>query len=138
MKILPINNQCTNRTQFRAKFPKQDIKQFLTEIEECDYPLIPELYTLLDYVKNLPGKTAKIVPAKVRPFYQIAIDGKSITNDREYISAYHALYDAVVIHKNSALKTSPIKRITEDEFETKFYKNTDKTAKDIEKMFCNI
>ncbi len=134
MKILPVNNTLP-QSNFKAKFSKQDVKQFLTEIEECDLSTVPKLYTLLDFVKNLPGEIAKILPSRVIPFYQIHIDNKSMTNNREYISAYHALYDAFVLHKNSMLKTSPIKRMTEDEFESEFYKNADKTVKDIENLF---
>ena len=135
MKILPINNTNTQNTQFKAKFPKQDVKQFLTEIEDCDCCVVPQLYTLLDFVKNLSGKTAEIVPSRPRPFYQIHIDGKSITNGQEYISAFHALYNAIVSHEKSSLKTSPLKRMTEDQFEINYFKNANKTTKDIEKIF---
>ena len=134
MYISPINNTIP-KSNFKAKFQKEDIKLFLTEIKDTDLTMVPKLYTLLEFVKNLPGKIAEIIPAKVLPFYQIKVDGKLITNGREYISAFHALHDAVVVHKNSVLESSPIKRMTNDEFMDRFYKNADKTTKDIETFF---
>jgi len=134
MKVLPIINT-TPQPSFNAKFPISDVKHFLTEIEDGDRTIVPELYILFEFVKSLPGNIAKIIQSKTLPFYQIKVDGKSLTNGQEYISAFHALYNAAVIHNDSVLKTSPIKRMTYDEFMDRFYKNADKTVKDIETFF---
>ena len=95
MKILPINNTQTN-TQFKAKFSKADINHFLMEIEENDVDIVPKLYTMLDFVKKLPGNEAKILASDYRPWYQIQIDGASATQGRYYINAYHALKDMTI------------------------------------------
>ena len=130
MRIQPINN--IQQTQFKAKFPKQDIEQFLTEIDKKDRGEAPQLYTLLEFIKNLPQKSANIKHFGI--WNQIHLDGKSITNERTYINAYHALYDTVVANRNSLVKDNGIKRLTEEEFENNWYKNANKTIQDIENL----
>ena len=136
MKILPINNIQNNKQQnFKAKFSKQDINQFLKEIEDNDVDIVPKLYTMLDFVKALPGKEAKIISSNYRPWYQIQIDGKSATQGRYYISAFHALQDMTVQSEQSAKKVLSFDKMTKETFLEKFYKNSKKTIQDIEKLF---
>lgn len=135
MKILPINNiQNNNQQSFKAKFSKQDVNLFLKEIEGNDVDIVPKLYTMLDFVKNLPGKNAKILPSEYRPWYQIQIDGVSATQGRYYISAYHALLDMTIQSKNFK-KVLSSDKMTKETFMENFYKNSEKTIDDIKNIF---
>ena len=133
MRILPINNINNQNTQFKAKFPKQDINEFLREIENNDVDIVPKLYTMLDIIKKQKGQKAKIEHNGL--WHRILIDGKSVNNDNRYFSAFHALQDATIKLKNTILKDSSVKRLTEEEFENAYYKNSKKTKQDIENMF---
>ena len=136
MTISPINNIQYNKQQnFRAKFSKQDINHFLKEIENNDVDIIPKLYTMLDFVKKLPGKDAKILVSSYRPWYQILIDEKSATQGRYYINTYHALKDMTVQSPKSSKKVLSVEKMTKETFLEKFYQNTKKTKEDIEKLF---
>lgn len=134
MKILPISSINTKNTQFKAKFPKQDIKEFLSEVKECDVDTVPQLYTMLDFIKKQSGQKAEILHTGL--WHQILIDGKSLTNGIKYFCAVHALKDATVSAKNTLVKAAtPIKRMTEEEFEKAYYNNRERTLKDIEALF---
>jgi hypothetical protein len=137
MKILPINNIQNNRQQnFKAKFSKQDVKHFLKEIEGNDVDIVPKLYTMLDFVKTIPGDEIKILSSSYRPWYQIQIDGKSATQGRYYINAYHALQDITVQSKDSPKKVLSVEKMTKETFWENFYKNSTKTIEDIENLFA--
>ena len=133
MKIMPIGSINTNNTQFRAKFSKQDIQEFLREIENNDVDIVPKLYTMLDVIKNLSGAKAKI--EHIGYWHRILIDGKSVSGDKQYFCAIHALKDATVAQKSTLIKDSLIKRLSEEEFENAYYKNSKKTIQDIKNMF---
>lgn len=135
MKILPINNIKTQNTQFKAKFSKQDINHFVKELEGCDTDTVPKLYTMLEFVKNLPGEKAEILESNYRPWYQILIDDKSAAQGRYYINAYHALEDITIQKKGSPKKVLSFDKMTKDAFFDNFYKNSKKTINDIKKMF---
>lgn len=132
MKIMPVNNINT-QTQFKAKFRQRDVQEFLREMTEPDVDTLPKLYTMLNFVKYYPGKQAEI--KHIGLWHRILIDGKSMNNDAKYFTAFHALQDAVVNLKNSLLKDAPMPRMSEEEFENAYYKNSKKTAKDIENLF---
>lgn len=132
MKIQPINN-IQPKTNFKANFPKQDVKQLLGEVKGHERCIIPQLYTLLDFIKNLPQKNAEIKHLGL--WNQIYLDGKPLTGSNKYINAFFALYDSVVANKNSMVDNSEIKRISENEFEKRWYKNANKTKQDIENLF---
>ena len=132
MNILPINNTNSN-TNFKAKFPKKYINQFIKEVEFKDVDDVPKLYTMLNFIKQQQGKTAKIKNFGL--WNQIQIDGKSLTNERKYFTAIHALEDATVNHKNTLIKDTPLKRLSEDEFEQEWIKNSKKTKTDIENLY---
>ena len=134
MKILPINNTQTN-TQFKAKFSKADINHFLMDIEENDVDIVPKLYTMLDFVKKLPGNEAKILASDYRPWYQIQIDGTSATQGRYYINAYHALKDMTIQGSSSSKKVLSSEKMTRETFMENFYKNSKKTIQDIKNLF---
>ena len=134
MKILPINNTRTN-TQFKAKFSKQDVNHFLQEIKGNDVDIVPKLYTMLDFVKSLPGKEATILASHYRPWYQIQIDGTSATQGRYYINAYHALKDMTIQEGSSSKKVLSTEKMTKETFMEKFYKNSKKTIQDIKNLF---
>jgi len=133
MKILPINNINNQNTQFKAKFNRQDVNEFLREIQHNDADIVPKLYIMLDFIKKQKGRKASI--QHVGSWYRILIDGKSINGNFEYLTAFHALQDATTEHKNSKLKDSFLKRISEEEFEKNFYKNSKKTVDDIKHIF---
>ena len=136
MKILPINNIQNNKQQnFKAKFSKQDVNHFLREIEDNDVDIVPKLYTMLDFVRTLYGKEAKILSSNYRPWYQIQIDGKSATQGRYYISAYHALKDMTIQSENSPKKVLSSEKMTKETFWDNFYKNSTKTIQDIKNLF---
>lgn len=135
MKILPINNINTPNTQFKAKFSKGDVNHFLKEIENNDVDIVPKLYTMLDFVKTLPGREAKILSSSYRPWYQIQIDGKSATSGRYYINAYHALKDITVQSEKSPQKVLSAEKMTKENFLENFYKNSKKTIEDIKNIF---
>jgi len=135
MKVLPINNINTQNTQFKAKFSKRDINHFLKEIEDNDIDIVPKLYTMLDFVKTLPGENAKILASDYRPWYQILIDGKSATQGRYYINAYHALQDMTVQSEKSAKNVLSTEKMTKEVFWENFYKNRTKTIQDIKNLF---
>ena len=135
MKILPINNINTSNTQFKAKFSKGDVNHFLKEIEDNDVDIVPKLYTMLDFVKTLPGQEAKILESAYRPWYQIQIDGKSATQGRYYISAYHALKDITIGSEKSSKKVLSTDKMTKETFLENFYKNSTKTIQDIKNLF---
>ena len=132
MRIQPIDNT-QPKTNFKAKFPKQDVKLFLSEIDKHDICMEPQLYTLLDLIKKLPEKKAKI--DTTGGWYQILLDGKSLTNGHKYINAFYALYDSIVINKRSVSYNNGLQRLSEDTFESMYYKNSKKTKQDIEKTF---
>ena len=133
MQIIPINN--IQNTQFKAKFSKQDINHFIEELEGCDVDTIPKLYTMLDFVKNLPGKEVKILASNYRPWYQIQIDGVSATQGRYYINAYQALQDMTIQGKGSSKKVLSTEKMTKETFWENFYKNSKKTIQDIKNLF---
>lgn len=134
MKIMPINNAQQN-TQFKAKFSKRDVNHFLKEIEGCDVDMVPKLYTMLDFVKNLPGQDIKILISEYRPWYQIQIDGVSATQGRYYINAYHALEDMTIHNGKNPKKVLSTEKMTKEMFLEKFYNNTRKTIEDIRNLF---
>ena len=129
---MPINNTQV-KPQFKAKFSKNDMKQFLQELKYKDVDDVPKLYTMLDIIKNQQGKIAKIDDKGY--WCQIQIDGKSMNNERRYFTAFHAVEDATVNHKNTLITDTPIKRLSEEEFEAAWLKNAKKTIKDIENIF---
>ena len=131
MKIMPINNTQV-KPQFKAKFSKNDMKQFLQELKYKDVDDVPKLYTMLDIIKKQQGKIAKIDDKGY--WCQIQIDGKSMNNERRYFTAFHAVEDATVNHKNTLITDTPIKRLSEEEFEAAWLKNAKKTIKDIENI----
>ena len=126
---MPINN-----TQFKAKFPKQDINEFLREVENNDVDIIPKLYTMLDFIKKQKGNEARI--EHIGLWHRILIDGKSLSGTNKYFSAFHALFDATVKSKASLLNESLIKRFSEEEFENEYYKNSKKAVKDIVNIYA--
>ena len=141
MKIMPINNINVQNTQFKAKFPKQDINEFLREVEEDHIDIIPRIYTMLDVIKKQKGNEAKI--EHIGLWHRILIDGKSLSGTNKYFSAYHALFDATVKTKSAQIKESMIKWFSEKEFENEYYKNSNKTVNSIttpasssERVFC--
>ncbi len=136
MQILPINNIQNNKQQnFKAKFSKRDINHFLKEIEDNDIDIVPKLYTMLDFVKNHSGQEAKILASDYRPWYQIQIDGKSATQGRYFISAYHALEDMTIQSENSSKKVLSVEKMTKENFLNKFHENSKKTIEDIRNLF---
>ena len=130
MKILPINNINTQHTQFKAKFRKQDINEFLREIEGGDIDIVPKLYTMLNIIKNHPGEKAEIKHLGL--WHRILIDGKSVCENNKYFCAFHALKDSTIKQKDTLIKETSVKRIPAEEFEIECYKNSKKTIKDIE------
>ena len=137
MKILPINNiQNNNYLNFKAKFSKQDVNHLLEEIKDNDIDIVPKLYTMLDFVKTLPGQEAKILASNYRPWYQIQIDGVSATQGRYYINAYHALKDMTIQGNSSSKKVLSTEKMTKEIFMENFYKNSKKTIQDIENLFA--
>jgi hypothetical protein len=133
MKMLPINN-VQSKPQFKAKFSKQDLCEFLREMENNDVDMVSKLYTMLDVIKKQSGKEAKIEHLGL--WHRILIDGKSVTGDNKYFCAWHALIDATVKAKNSKVKeVTQVNRLAEEEFENACYKNSKKTKQDIENMF---
>ena len=136
MKISSINNIQNNKQQsFKAKFSAKDINNFVKELEGCDVDTIPKLYTMLDFVKKLPGEKAEIIESTYRPWCQIQIDGKSATQGRYYINAYHALKDMTVQSKDSSKKVLSTEKMTQETFWENFYKNSAKTIEDIKNLF---
>ena len=135
MRIMPINNiQNNNQNSFKAKFRKQDVNEFLREIEGGDIDIVPKLYTMLDFVKNQAGQIAEI--EHIGMWHRILIDGKSVNSGNKYFNAFHALLDATVKTKNTLIKETPIERLSEDKFQIECYKNSKKTKKDIENLFA--
>ena len=132
---MSINNTNTQNTQFKAKFSKQDVNHFLEEIKENDIDIVPKLYTMLDFVKTLPGREAKILVSNYRPWYQIQIDGVSATQGRYYINAYHALEDMTTQKNSFSKKVLSTEKMTKETFMEKFYKNSKKTIQDIKNLF---
>ena len=134
MKLMPINNINTQNTQFKAKFSKQDVQEFIREATTNDIiDEIPQLYTMLDFIKKLPGKIAEI--EHIGMWHRILIDGKSLSNNKKYFCAIHALQDSTVKQKSTLINESSIKRMSEDEFENTYYKNSKKNIQDIENLF---
>lgn len=136
MKIMPINNiQNNNQHNFKAKFSKEDVNHFLKEIEDNDVDIVPKLYTMLEFVKTLPGKKMKILASDYRPWYQIQVDGKSATHGRYYINAYHALQDITIHSENSSKNNLSSDKMTKQTFIENCYKNSKKTIQDIKDLF---
>ena len=135
MKILPINNIQNNKKQnFKAKFREQDVQEFLREIKNSDaLDEVPKLYTMLDLLKKIPGKIAQI--EHIGCWHKILIDGKSVSGNKKYLCAIHALKDITVEQKSTLIKDSPIKRLSEEEFENAYYKNSKKTVQDVINIF---
>ena len=137
MYILPINNRSEKyNTSFHAKVSKKDVNLLLKEIEGNDIDILPQLYTMLDYVKELPAKTVKIVKSDFRPWYKMKVSGADINGGNEYICAFHALKDLTVKHKNSIIKDNSLSRMSEEEFEASYYKNSKKTKQDVLNIFA--
>ena len=136
MKILPINNIQNNKQQnFKAKFPKEDINHLIKELDGCDIDMIPKLYTMLDFVKTLPGKEIKILASTYRPWYQLQIDGVSATQGRYYINTIHALEDMTIYKGNNSKRVLSTDKMTKETFWENFYKNSKKTIEDIKNLF---
>lgn len=140
MKILPINNIQNNKQQnFKAKFSAKDINVLLDEIKGYDADLYPKLYTLLERVNELPGKNAKFVPADdYGNYWQLHIDGKSISKAFQFINKYSALYSSLVKHKDNIIKYSDIVRMPERIFEQKWWKNRIKGEEDIRNFSLKV
>lgn len=135
MYIMPINNMSSINQNFKAKFSKQDVNHFLEEIKGNDVDIVPKLYTMLEFVKTLPGREAKILKSDYRPWYQIYIDNKSATHGRYYINAYHALQDITLQSKSAQEEVLSCKKMTHETFMENFYKNSTKTIQDIKNLF---
>ena len=134
MKILPINNVNKQNTQFKARFPKHDVQEFIREIKiENSVDAIPKLYTMLDIVKKFPGRKAEI--KHLGSWHQVLIDGKSVSDKKQYFCAIHALEDATIKRKSTLIENSSFKRLSEEEFENEYYKNNKKTINDIENIY---
>ena len=57
MKILPINNKSQSNSTFRATFPRKQVQEMVQEIAVTNEPEgLAQLYTLLKYAKEIPGK----------------------------------------------------------------------------------
>ena len=140
MKILPINNAQNNKQQnFKAKFSAKDINNVLSEVKGLDADLYPKLYTLLERVNELPGKTAKFVPAdEFCNAWQVHIDGKSISKAFHFKNRYNALFSSVVKHKGNIVKYSDTVRMPENIFEQKWWANRFKGEEDIKNFSLTI
>ena len=140
MKILPINNIQNNKQQnFKAKFSAKDINAVLSEINGYDADLYPKLYTLLERVNELPGKTAEFVPTDIwNNFWQVHIDGKSISRAFQFISRYNALYSSIVRHDDNIIKYSDTVRMPARIFEQKWWANRNKGEEDIKNFSLTI
>ena len=134
MIIMPIGNISRQNIQFKAKFPKKDVQEFLREIKiNGEVDIVPKLYTMLDVIKSFPGQNAEI--EHLGTWHKILIDGKPVSGYKQYFCAIHALKDATVKQKSTLINDSSIKRLSEEEFENTYYKNCEKTVNDIEKIF---
>lgn len=140
MKILPINNIQNNKQQnFKAQFTAKDINEVLKEIKGHDAALYPKLYTLLERVKELPGKTAKFVsPDGFGNSWQVHVDNKSLTADKLFINKFSALYSSIIDHKESIVKSSDIVRMPESIFEQKWWANRFKAEGDVKNFSLSI
>ena len=132
MKILPINNLQNNKQpNFKAKFTAKDINAVLGEIKGHDAELYPKLYTMLERVNELPGKTAQFVSSDgYGNFWQVHIDNKSLTSNK-FINRFSALYSSLINHKDSIVKHSDIGRMPESIFEQRWWANRFKTEGDV-------
>ncbi len=140
MKILPINNIQNNKQQnFKAKFSAKDINNVLSDIKCFDADLYPKLYTLLERVNELPGKTAKFVPTdEFCNAWQVHIDGKSMSNAFQFKNRYSALYSSVVKHEGNIIKYSDFVRMPKNIFEQKWWANRFKGEEDIKNFSLAI
>ena len=140
MKILPINNIQNNKQQnFKAKFSAKDINNVLSEVKGYDADLYPKLYTLLERVNELPGKTAKFVPMdEFGNAWQVHIDGKSMSKAFQFMNRYSALFSSVVKHDGNIIKNSDIVRMPESIFEQKWWANRAKNENDIRHFSLTI
>lgn len=135
MKILPIRNiQNHQKTSFNARFSKTDIAAVLAEVKGYDADLYPKLYTMLSYVNELSGETAKFVSSECGNFWQVFIDKKSLTGKKFFINRYSALYESTVNHRDTIVKKSDIVRMPENIFEQEWWKNRKKTESDIKEL----
>ena len=140
MKILPINNIQNNKQQnFKAKFSAKDINCVLSEVKNHDAELYPKLYTMLERVNELPGKIAKFVsPDGFGNFWQVHIDNKSLTANKQFINKYAALYSSIVDHNGTIVKKSDIVRMPESIFEQKWWANRFKGEEDVKNFSLTI
>lgn len=140
MKILPINNIQYNKQQnFKAKFSAKDIKEVLSEVKGYDADLYPKLYTLLERINELPGKTAKFVPTdEFCNAWQVHVDGKSMSKAFQFKNRYSALYSSVVNHEGNIIKYSDIVRMPESIFEQKWWANRAKSEEDVRHFSLTI
>ena len=140
MKISPINNTQNNKQQnFKAKFSAKDINNVLSEVKGYDADLYPKLYTLLERVNELPGKTANFVPTdEFGNAWQVHIDGKSMSKSFQFKNRYNALYRSVVNNDSNIIKHSDIVRMPERIFEQKWWANRFKGKEDIKNFSLTI
>ena len=133
-KIQSINSlNRIKQPHFQAKFSQEAVNHFLQELEFKDMDDVPQVYTMLDIIKKQAGNNAQI--KKFGNWFQLQIDGVSLNNERKYLAALHALQDATVNHKNTLLKETPIKRVSEEIFKSMWLKNSNKTKQDIKNIF---
>jgi len=131
MKVLPINNTIPNNT-FKAKLSAKEINGLLKEIDGYDAALVPKLYTLLEYLKELSGKKAKFTN-EYKNNYVLKISNKPV-NENIFVNGYSALYSSLVDHKDTIVKKSSVIRMPEIVFEQKWWSNRFKTKKDIRQL----
>lgn len=149
MKILPINNNY--KPSFNARLPKKEIME-LVEISKKDKngAGMQKLYTLLDLLDKFPGKIAGYKTKTVTSRYRATgpYGGSFLPN-----TTYNTLYiDNVEIKKKPKSKLNVLYsamtdyktedgeyiHMPESIWDNMWWKNRDKTIKDVEKFILQI
>ena len=149
MKILPIDSNC--KPSFNAKFPKKEAMELVEFAKkDKDNAGIPKLYTLLDLLDKFPGKIARFKTKTVTSQYRatsiyegsyfpsttynsLCVDNVEIK--KKPISKYNVLYRAMTDYKTKDGEYIPM---PESIWNSLWWKNRDKTVKDIEKFILHI
>ena len=137
--------QTIDNTNFKARFPEKDIEKLLNSTSKLPHPELrmPHLYTMLEVIDNLPGKTARLKKKKdvFGAYYCVSIDSKKdMGRSRTFLgetSPALALYSACLRTLKEASANKFDNTAAERTLKSMASKNKNATADTIRQLSLN-
>ena len=133
MKVQPIsNNQPKQQTVFKADFTRKEVTKMLEVVAERNNPEgLPQLYTLLKFVKNFSGKLAELKTGVFSNITFLTIDNNKVLGHCFEKNPLFALKNICVQNGQAGRSRADFTRMSESVFKNECQKNRNVTEKQI-------